>query len=202
MKLHGSASPGAANQGPQLFHNCNCRRAISPDISRIPRHPVSRVSIRSPSTISRSVGVNCRAIASMSFHAIFLIRLRSVRCTAQGARLLMRIMDVVEASCYGGAGGRYADHPLRATPSLWRTLSHPGLHQSFGLKPVQRCVQSAYRTSPACRLHNRFTHSDAVGLLAQSGCRRDQKVFEFAEHPYNYNVVLTSGHVNKEEGEG
>src|SRR3984893_15356558 len=107
--------------------------------------------------------------------------------------------SVVEASCCGCAGGRYADHPLRAAPSFRGAFSHPGPHQSFGLKPVERCVQSPYRTGSACRLHNRFTHSDAVGVLAQSGCRCDQEVFEFAEHRYNYNVILIRDLVNKKE---
>jgi hypothetical protein len=74
MELHVSANPGAANQGRQLFHNCNCRHTISPDTSRIPCHGLARVSTKSPRTIARSAGVNCRAITSMSFHAIFLIR--------------------------------------------------------------------------------------------------------------------------------
>src|SRR5580704_6163413 len=109
---------------------------------------------------------------------------------------------VVEASCRSCAGGRHADHPLRAAPSLRGAFSHPGLDESFGLKPAKRCVQSAYRTSSACRLHNRFTHSDAVGVLAQCGCRCDQKVFEFAKHRYNYNVILIRGLVNKKRKGG
>ena len=104
---------------------------------------------------------------------------------------------VVEVSCCGGAGARYADHPFGAAPSLRRAFAHPGLHQSFSLKPVERCVHSADRTSSACCLHNHFTHSDAVGVLAQSGCRGNQKVFEFAEHSYNYNVILILDLVNK-----
>jgi hypothetical protein len=106
--------------------------------------------------------------------------------------------SVIEVSCCSCAGGRYADHPPRAASSLRCALSHPGLDQSFGLKPVERCVQRAYGTSPACRPYNRFTHGDAVGVLAQYDCRRDQKVFEFAEHSYNYNVILMRGLVNKE----
>lgn len=106
---------------------------------------------------------------------------------------------VVEPSRRGDAGGRHADHPLRAASSLRRALSHPGLHQPFGLKPVERRIQSAYRTTPACRLCNRFTHSGAIGVFAQSHCRRDQKVFEFAEHRYNYNVILILDLVNKKE---
>ena len=198
MKLHGSANPGAANQGRQPFHNCNCRRTISPDTSRIPCHALSRVSTKSPRTISRSADVNCRAMTSMSFHAIFLIR--PVPSVARPGRTIADAdHGVVEASCCGCAGGRYADHPLRAAPSLRRALSHPGFDHSFSLKPVERCVQSADRTSSACRLRNRFTHSDTVGVLAESGCRCDQKVFEFAEHSYNYNVILMLDLVNKKE---
>ncbi len=84
----------------------------------------------------------------------------------------------------------HANHPLGATTPLRRGFTHPGFHEAFGFQPVERRIKSPDGALSPSGGFNFFPNRGAIGLASQPSGSGDQRVFEFAQHDYNYIVIV------------